>query len=336
MPRRGETRPPMPLGDLSDERGLGFLGERFLEHLLVRRFSKKTVRCRRWDLRHFFQWLSARDITRPVDVTRDLLERYRVHVFHEVRARDGKPKSAEAQQHRLVAVKTFFAWLVRRGELLANPASELDMPKVPRRLPRHVLSIEEAEKILAQPDTKQTLGLRNRAILEVLYSTGMRRAELIHLKLDDLDPVRGVVLIRGGKGDKDRYVPIGERAMQWVQKYVDDGRPSLAASRPGDDDGTLFLSSWGGALGENTVTMLVKACVDAAGVKKGACHLFRHTMATQMLDHGADVRHIQAILGHEQLSTTQIYTKVAILKLKEVHSKTHPAELGRAAVDDDK
>jgi integrase/recombinase XerD len=328
MPRRGETKTPAPLGDMRDERGLALLGEAFLRALEERRFSPKTLKNRRVNLRHFFLWLKDRDVTRPVDVTRQLLERYRGHVFHEVRIKDGKPRSAEAHHARLVVVRSFFSWLVRRGELLANPASDLDLPKVPRRLPRHVLSVDEAEKILAQPDTSDVLGLRNRASLEVLYSTGMRRGELIGLTLSDLDAGRGTVLIREGKGKKDRVIPIGERAQEWVRKYVDESRPSLAALSP-VDDGTLFLSSWGGPLSGNTVTMMVHRYVHDADVKKGACHLFRHTMATQMLEHGADVRFIQAMLGHEQLSTTQIYTKVSILKLKEVHTKTHPAEIGR-------
>lgn len=337
MPRRGDRKPPTPLGDVSDERGLAFLGERWLQAMEERRFSYKTLRNRRWNLRYLFFWLADRNVHRPVDVTRALLERYRSHVFHEVRKRDGKPRSAEAHNARLVVVRGFFAWLVRRGVLLANPASEIDLPKVPRRLPRHVLSVEEAEKILSQPNVDEVLGLRNRAILEVLYSTGMRRAELIHLHIDDIDTVRGTVLIREGKGNKDRTIPIGERAQLWVQKYLDDARPSLVASDD-DDDGTLFLSSWHGPLGENTLSQMAKNYVDAAGVNKGACHLFRHTMATQMLEHGADIRFIQAMLGHEDLSTTQIYTRVAILKLKQVHSKTHPAELGRdarATLDDD-
>lgn len=334
MPRRSETTKKPPVGDTADPRGLGALGETFLADLEQRHFSWRTLKNRRYDLAHFISWLSDRDLHRPADVTRDILERYRTHVFHEVRVRDAKPRSAEAQVARLVVVKTFFAWLVRRNLLLANPASELDLPKVPRRLPRNVLSVEEAEKVMAQPDVSDTLGLRNRAVLEVLYSTGMRRSELIALKSSDIDAVRGTLLVREGKGKKDRMIPIGERALQWVQKYVDDSRPSLAAVA-GDDDGTLFLSSWGGALGDNTVTMLVRNYVNDAGVKKGACHMFRHTMATQMLEHGADVRFIQAMLGHEQLSTTQIYTRVAILKLKQVHSMTHPAEIGRAAVDDE-
>lgn len=326
MPRRGERKPPAPLGDTTDERGLAFLGERWLQAMEERRFSRKTLTNRRWNLRYLIAWLAARDVHRPVDVTRALLERYRTHVFHEVRKADGKPRSPEAHHARLVVVRGFLAWLVRRGVLLANPASELDLPKVPRRLPRNILSVEEAEKVLSQPNVDDVLGIRNRAILEVLYSTGMRRGELIGLHQEDIDIVRGTVLVREGKGGKDRVIPIGERALLWIQKYLDDSRPSLAAALF-DDDGTLFLSSWGGRMGDNTVTMMVRGYVKAAGVTRGACHLFRHTMATQMLEHGADVRFIQAMLGHEQLSTTQIYTKVAILKLKEVHTKTHPAEI---------
>lgn len=337
MPRRGRSKKEKSLGDTTDPRGLPFHGEAFLRTLTERHFSWRTVRTRRWNLRHFFSWLGDRNITRPADVTRDILDRYRTHVFHEVRRSDGRPKGPESQVHRLVAVTSFFSWLVRRNELLANPASELDLPRVPHRLPRNVLSVEDAERVLAQADPTSTLGLRNRAMLEVLYSTGIRRSELIRLREEDIDRVRGTLFVHEGKGKKDRVIPIGERALLWVDKYLEGSRPLLATmTRRGGsgDDGALFLSSWGGTLGDNTVSMMVRHHVQAAGVAHGSCHLFRHTMATQMLEHGADVRFIQAMLGHENLSTTQIYTKVAILKLKQVHSQTHPAEIGRATVDE--
>jgi len=176
--------------------------------------------------------------------------------------------------------------------------------------------------VLAEPDLGTVIGIRDRAILETLYSTGMRRMELIRLHVTDIDAERGTVMVRLGKGKKDRMIPIGERALAWVAKYRDDARPDLAC---GTDDGTLFLTTLGEAFVPDRMTQLVRTYVDAADTgKKGACHLFRHTMATLMLEGGADIRFIQAMLGHAELSTTQIYTQVSIRTLKEIHTATHP------------
>jgi len=185
-----------------------------------------------------------------------------------------------------------------------------------------VLAVTDAESSLNQPNTNTDLGVRDRAILETLYSTGMRRMELVNLKLTDLDTERGTIMIRQGKGKKDRMIPIGERAITWIEKYVNDVRPALVAS---PDDGSLFMTTLSECFTPNRLTQLVRNYVQASGIgKSGACHLFRHTMATLMLEHGADIRFIQQMLGHANISTTQIYTQVSIRKLKEVHSITHP------------
>jgi len=158
----------------------------------------------------------------------------------------------------------------------------------------------------------------------VLYSTGIRRAELVSLNLYDIDRERGVMMVREGKGKKDRVVPIGARALQWIDKYLADVRPDLAS---GADDGTLFLSTYGQALGVERLAEIVREAVNDSGIgKRGSCHMFRHTMATLMLENGADVRFIQAMLGHADLKTTEIYTQVSIKALKAVHTATHPAK----------
>ncbi|MCA9556473.1 MAG: tyrosine-type recombinase/integrase, partial [Myxococcales bacterium] len=186
----------------------------------------------------------------------------------------------------------------------------------------------EAEAVLAQPDVADPLGVRDRAILELLYSTGIRRTELTRLQLFDLDWVRGTLRVREGKGDKERVVPVGERALAWCEKYLREVRPTLLY---GKEEGWLFLTRRGDGFTPNGLTKLAGDYVEAAGLgKPGACHLFRHTMATAMLENGADIRYIQEMLGHAQLETTQIYTRVSIHKLKEIHTATHPsAKLGR-------
>jgi integrase/recombinase XerD len=201
------------------------------------------------------------------------------------------------------------------------------MPRLEKRLPKHVLTASESDRVLNQANVTDPLGLRDRAILETFYSTGMRRRELSGLKLYDLDIERGTIMVRQGKGKKDRMIPIGARALAWIDKYVLEVRPTLARQ---PDDGTLFLSNQGDTFSPNRLTQMVREYVDGAQLgKSGACHLFRHTMATLMLENGADIRFIQAMLGHAELSTTQIYTQVSIRKLKEIHSLTHPARLDK-------
>jgi integrase/recombinase XerD len=220
-------------------------------------------------------------------------------------------------------VRAFFKWLTKQNVLLSNPASELELPRLPKQLPRNVMSASEVEAVLAVPDVTTTLGIRDRAMMEVLYSTGIRRLELVGLAVFDIDHERGTLLVREGKGRKDRMVPIGARALAWVRKYVDEARDELARSA---SDTTLFLSNMGDAFEPDRVTELVRDYVNAADVgKKGACHMFRHSMATLMLEHGADIRIIQEMLGHSDLSSTQLYAQVSIRHLKAIHEATHPA-----------
>jgi integrase/recombinase XerD len=240
---------------------------------------------------------------------------------------NGRPLTFQTQHKRLVQIRMPFKWLTRQNVLLWNPASELELPKLEHRLPRHVLT--EAERVLAQPDVSDPLGVRDRAILEVFYSTGIRRMELVRLLVSDVDRERGTMTVRQGKGKKDRTVPIGERAAMWVEKYMLEARKGVVVP---PDEGVLFLTAEGRPLDANRLTDDVGEYVAAAETgKKGACHLFRHTMATVMLENGADIRYIQEMLGHVELSTTQIYAQVSIRQLKAVHALTHPgAKLVRA------
>jgi len=185
-----------------------------------------------------------------------------------------------------------------------------------------VLSIDEVERVMAQPDITTDLGLRDRAMLETFYSTGIRRGELLALAVHDVDEERRTVLVREGKGKKDRFVPIGERALAWVAAYLRDIRPLLSLR---DDEGALFLSSDGVSLTPTTISTLVRHILERADIAKpGACHLFRHAMATLMLEGGADLTSIQLILGHSSPQTTEIYAKMSIHKLKAIHAATHP------------
>jgi integrase/recombinase XerD len=214
--------------------------------------------------------------------------------------------------------------MTRQNHILHNPASEIDLPRLGRSLPKVILSAQEVEQIMTLCDVEEPIGLRDRALMEVLYSTGMRRLEIVRLKLYDLQLDRGLILVNQGKGSKDRYVPIGARAAAWLEKYMREGRPQLV-SEP--DDFTVFLTAQGEPFSRDHLTFVVRGRIEDAKLGKGgACHLFRHTMATLMHENGADIRHIQALLGHEDIRTTQIYTQVAIRALQQIHAATHPAE----------
>jgi len=303
---------------------LELLLEKHLDDLRLKNYSEYTIKGRRVHIGFFLDWARERAITEPVEVTRTVLESYQRHVFH-YRKKNGEPLSFNGQHDRIVPLRVWFRWMARHHHILHNPASEIELPRTPQRLPQAVLTAAEAEQVIAQTNVHTLLGLRDRAILETFYSTGMRRLELASLKLWDLDLERATVTIRLGKGKKDRFIPLGDRAAAWLAKYIEQSRPKLA-SEP--DDKTVFLSNAGEPFSLDHLSDLVRDYVDASAIgKRGACHLFRHTMATLMLEGGADIRFIQAMLGHADLKTTQIYTHVAIRQLQEIHRATHPAKL---------
>jgi integrase/recombinase XerD len=321
MPRKGQRAEKQPLpGDPRDPIGFIVLSEAFLQWMAVTNYSQATIKNRRTYLRYFIIWCDDRGLTQPSEITRPIVDRYQRYLYY-YRKKDGHPLSFRSQHTRLTSVRSFFKWLAKNNHILYNPAYDLELPKLGHRLPKHVLTERESEKIINMPDINEPLGIRDRAILEVLYSTGMRRFELIGLKLYDIDAERGTLMVHG-KGKKDRMIPIGERALAWLEKYLNEVRPALLLE---PDDGTLFLTTYNEAFTKNRLTQLVRDYVNAADIgKKGACHLFRHTMATVMHENGADIRFIQQMLGHARLDTTQIYTRVSIRMLKEIHTATHP------------
>ena len=274
-------------------------------------------------LGNFLTWLETQAVQRIGQVTRAQLERYQRHL-HAYRKRDGRPLVVMGQHVRLTTIQGFFRWLARRDHIAANPSADLELPRIGRRLPRAVLTAAEAETVLAKAKPSTDFGLRDRTMLEVLYFTGMRRHELCSLQLDDLDLARGTVLVREGKGRKDRMLPLGRRAARWIRRYLENGRPRL---RTEPDLRAVFLGRDGQKITSGVLGNLTRAYVAKSGVaKQGSCHLFRHAMATLMLEGGADIRYIQQMLGHARLTTTEIYTQVNITRLAEVHRHTHPAE----------
>jgi integrase/recombinase XerD len=327
MAARGQRKPPRPIGDMADPQGFG---RAVADHIAWRQTKGQTpmtVTVARLYVGYFVSWCAERGITRPVDVTRSMIERYQRWLYAYRQAKSDRPLTFRYQHKRVSAVLALFRWLSRANRILVNPGADIELPKMEKRLP-DVLTVAEAERILAAIDVTTALGVRDRAMLETLYSTGMRRTEVCVLSIHDVDLEGGIVKVRQGKGQKDRMVPIGARAIAWIEKYLADVRPALVieATEP-----ALFITMYGAPFSPSHVTTTARAYKLLAGVeKKGSCHLFRHTAATQMLENGADTRYVQALLGHEALTTTQIYTKVAIRKLKEVHTATHPsAKLGK-------
>lgn len=316
VPRR--MVPPDP----SAGHPLHVLKERFLDWTVAVGLAQQTANIRRAALDRLIRWCDVRGVSCPTEITLERLEEYQLHLSR-YRKRNGAPLALTTQVTRLHPVRAFCRWLAREQLVPTDASAGLELPRPPRRLPRWVPSVGQVQQILAQPDASRPAGVRDRAMLEMLYSTALRRMELVRLQSFDVDLAAGIVHVRGGKGGRDRVVPVGRRAVNWLVRYLVEVRPLLATS---GSEGALFITDYGEPFGKNRLGDLVRRYIGRARIAApGACHLFRHACATHMLENGADIRFIQSMLGHADLSTTQIYTRVSIGKLKEVHAATHPA-----------
>ncbi len=304
---------------------------RYFNHLRMNNWSINTVTRRDYVLNRFIAWLAERGIETAAEITPDSIAAYRRFLYHYRNERTGKALKFCTQASYLSTITHWLTWLVEQGWIETNPGDNIELPKEEQRLPSSHLTISEVETLINSVDLTTPSGLRDRAILELFYATGMRRAELIALKLDNINHESGLAMIRQGKGRKDRVVPTGKRAIQWLNKYLADGRPALLD----EDTQVVFLTSRGNAFHPVTLSQLVRTYLTAAGITRpGSCHMLRHTTATLMLEGGADLRSIQTLLGHESLNTTQIYTHVSIKRLREVHDKTHPGANDRPPTSD--
>jgi integrase/recombinase XerD len=321
MARRGERTPRVVPGDPTDPHGFPRLVAEWCEAMAVRGYSARTIDGHHHKLVYLAAWLAERDITRPKDVTKAMLDRYQRHLFNH-RTAAGRPLAFRTQQGRLVAIRMFFRWARQTNRILLNPAADLQLPRGEQRLPAAVLTATEAEAVLAQPDLRRPSGIRDRTMLETFYACGIRRTELARLQVSDFDIERRTLHIRQGKGRRDRIIPTGERSATWLQRYLFDVRPRWA--RPCEQ--TLFVTVDGTPFSGSRLTAMVRGYIAAAGIDKpGSCHLLRHTMATLMLEGGADIRFIQQMLGHTRLDSTQVYTRVAVAQLAAIHTACHPA-----------
>lgn len=294
---------------------------RFLNHLVAGGFAQSTREGYAMGLHRLIAFLSDREIHRGVEVTSKDLEAYQNHLITCGSQTEG-PLAVSTLAGRVCQVRQFFRFLVKQGDLLADPSVVLETPRVPQRLPARVLSLAEMKRLLVAPNTKTTLGLRDRAILELMYATGLRVGELVGLAASDIDLVSGELVVRRGKGGRARLVPVGDAACLWVSRYLNDARPELIRRR---GDTTMFLSRRGRRMDRADITMMLRRHVKAAHILgRVTPHAIRHTFATHLLKGRASLRHIQELLGHARLTTTQIYTRVDLTDLKEVYRRCHP------------
>ncbi|MEW6277749.1 MAG: tyrosine-type recombinase/integrase [Candidatus Eremiobacterota bacterium] len=297
---------------------------RFREYLELRQFSPRTVESYSREMKEFFAFLLERRVESPAGITRELVEEYRTYLF--TRRVKEKALAQRTQAGKLGAVKAFLRFLAREHYVLWDVAAGLELPRVPRFVARAMLSEQEVKALLEAPDVTLPLGLRDRAMLEVLYGTGVRNSELAHLTLDQVDLPQRELRIQRGKGGKSRVVPLGEEAAHWLEAYLVQGRPMLV--RAGSPR-CVFLTWRGLGLTRGSLSAAIRKAGRQAGLSKAVTpHLLRHSCATHMLRRGAGIRHLQELLGHECLSTTQRYTRLEVSDLRRVLYRYHPREQG--------
>ena len=287
-------------------------------------------------IRRFEAFAEGRGVEQWPNVTTALLMDYQKHVFALLNTQ-GRPYAVAAQNLHLIVLDNLFGYLKRSGHMPHNPAAEIEHAREPQRLPRAVPTAKEIKKLLDVPDTSTVLGYRDRTIMEVFYTTGMRLMEMVNLKVQDVDLDHGLLVVRQGKGRKDRVVPLGKVAARYLETYLQGIRSELLRGRPDvsrrspprtkPDTSHVFLTVLGGAFCARA--MAQRIAKHARRVKLSAKitpHVFRHACATHMIRNRANIRHVQEMLGHAKLETTGRYLQLTITDLKEAHARCHPRE----------
>lgn len=270
-------------------------------------------------LKPFFDWLAKEQITDLRTLTRAHLSQYAAEITAQTTI------SRPTQALRIRAVKRLFGSLVESNHLLIDPSAGLRDPSTGQRLPRPVLTQAKMKKLLSQPNTSIKQGIRDRALLELLYSTGLRIGEAAALTVYDVDLEAGLLSVRSGKGGKARVVPLGQTATRWLREYLEKIRPRQNRLAP--HQRALFLTQQGSPFTRHTIEVIIRQAARSAGIKKQVtCHTLRHSCATHLLEAGANLLAICELLGHRNLSTTQIYTRVRPVEVKRIHQQTHPRE----------
>ena len=285
--------------------------EEFIDlNWMERGLAVATLSAYRSDLTRFSRWLSSRGLELEAARRFDVLDFLTEHAHWPPRT----------TARRLSALRRFYRYLEREGRVADNPCERIDAPKLGRPLP-NTLTEKEVERLLATPDIDTVLGARDRAMLEVLYATGLRVSELVGLRLEQVNLRQGVLRVIG-KGDKERLVPLGELAVDWLEWFIERGRTEILGAKPSS---ALFPTGRGRAMTRQAFWRLIKRYAECAGISRDISpHTLRHAFATHLIDHGADLRVVQMLLGHRDISTTQIYTHVARERLKVIHARHHP------------
>jgi integrase/recombinase XerD len=275
--------------------------------------ARNTLESYRRDLLQFAQWLETQGVADLFAVEQSAVQGYLAYKFRS------KARASSAAR-LLSALKRFYRYAVRQGTVQTDPTLRVDAPKLSRQLPK-TLTEADVEALLAAPPTDEALGLRDRTMLEVLYASGLRVTELVTLRVPQVSRDMGVVRVMG-KGAKERLVPLGEEALAWLERYLINARPQLLGQRTSDG---LFVTARGEMMTRQAFWYLLKRYAIVAGLNKPLSpHTLRHAFATHLLNHGADLRVVQLLLGHADISTTQIYTHVARERLKSIHQQHHP------------
>jgi len=286
----------------------------FLNYISVERgLAKNTILSYKEDLGFYAKYLNGHNIESISRSSRD-------DIMDFMLAQKERGLSANSISRRLAAIKAFYRFLVRERILKNDPTSLMEAPKLWKKIPE-TLSLNEVERLIAQPDIRNKTGIRDKAILEVMYATGMRASEVANLRLDNVNLDIGFVRCIG-KGDKERIIPLGRKAKAAIESYLAKSRPSFAKKKEAD---VLFLSRLGKRISRQSLWKIIKKYARLAGIKKEMWpHILRHSFATHLLEHGADLRSVQEMLGHSDISTTQIYTHVNKDRLKSIHRMFHP------------
>ncbi len=275
--------------------------------------SRNTLESYRRDLQLFSAWLSA-------DRGRTLLQVQRVDLLDYLAYKFKRKATPRSAARLLSSLKRFYRFLLRENRIQADPTLQVESPKLPRSLPK-ILTEDDVNALLAAPNVETPLGLRDKSMLETLYASGLRVSELVTMQVTQLSQDMGVVRVVG-KGSKERLVPVGEEALIWIRRYMDNARPEILDGRQAD---ALFITSRGASMTRQAFWYLIRRYAGQAGIRNGISpHTLRHAFATHLLNHGADLRVVQLLLGHADISTTQIYTHVARERLKQLHAKHHP------------
>jgi integrase/recombinase XerD len=302
-------------------------------------FSEDSATDHRQKLNRFWSFLDDRGLIeagRPDlgGIDRELIADYQAHLFEVVSEVTGKRLSTASQINYLSYLQNFYRFLKTTGRVSFNPTDIIKLPRQPQVLPHVLLTPPEVRRLLSVPDLSNPLGYRDRVMLEVFWSTGIRLGEAVKLHTADVDLDQGLLTLKAPKGRKDRAVPVGEGAIGWLENYINDVRPVILKQSKADEKNSLwlFLSRFGRKMDRSGVFYKLQSYARRAKLKKKiGTHTFRHTLASEMLRAGADLRHIQEMLGHDNLATTQRYLHIVKAELKKVHGKTHPREAATAA-----